>query len=192
MRWIVLCVMMMTSILCGPAWGQKKVLSAAYLKASIGAIDDRRSVTIRAEYLVDPGMTQAEGWRLRNKGYSRFSIRDPQTGALFESMYCKQESDVFWELLKAEGNKELTFHGEKGSGEDREGAIFVSRIDSVLLTPRAVARRIANVKEPETTPLRVTIVNEETGTRTVLTGVKRGTPVKVEGLAITVEDEPED
>jgi hypothetical protein len=191
MRWIVLCVMM-TSLLCGPAWGQKKVLSAAYLKASIGAIDDRRSVTIRAEYLVDPGMTQAEGWRLRNKGYSRFSIRDPQTGAVFESMYCKQESDVFWELLNAEGNKELTFHGEKGSGEDREGAIFVSRIDSVLLTPTAVARRIANAKEPETTPLRVTIVNEETGTRTVLTGVKRGTPVKVEGLAITVEDEPEE
>jgi hypothetical protein len=191
MRGIVLCVMM-TSLLCGPAWGQKKVLSAAYLKASIGAIDDRRSVTIRAEYLVDPGMTQAEGWRLRNKGYSRFSIRDPQTGAVFESMYCKQESDVFWELLNAEGNKELTFHGEKGSGEDREGAIFVSRIDSVLLTPTAVARRIANAKEPETTPLRVTIVNEETGTRTVLTGVKRGTPVKVEGLAITVEDEPEE
>ena len=191
MRWIVLCVVMTSLLYSRSAWGQKKVLSAAYLKASIGAIDDRRSVSIRAEYLIDPGMAQAEGWRLRNKGYSRFSIRDPQTGALFESMYCRQESDVFWQLLRAEENTVFTFHGDKGSGEDREDAIFVDRVDSVLLTPTAIARRIADQDEQEAAPpMRVTIVNEETGTRTVLTGIKRGTPVKVEGLTITVDDEP--
>jgi hypothetical protein len=107
-------------------------------------------------------------------------------------MYCKQESDVFWSLLKAEGNMPFTFHGEKGRGEEREDAIFVDRLASVLLTPRAIARRIASVEEPEKSPLRVTLVNDETGTRTVLTGIKRGTPVKVAGFTITVEDEPGD
>jgi len=182
----------MTSLIGTPAWGQKKVLSAAYLKASVGAINNRSSVTIRAEYLVDPGMVEAEGWTLRNKGFSRFSVRDPHTGAVFESMYCKQESDAFWRLLKAKQNTELTFHGEKGSGEDREGAIFVDRIENVLLSPSAIAQRIARTeKTADDRPLRVSIVNDETGLRTVLTNVKRGTPVKVEGLTITVEDEPE-
>lgn len=191
MRWIVLYAVIIASLLGSPAWGQKKVLSAAYLKASVGAINNRSSVTVRAEYLIDPGMVEAEGWQLRNKGFSRFSVRDPNTGVVFESMYCKQESDVFWRLLKAQENVELTFRGEKGSGEDREGAIFVDRVDSILLTPHAIAQRIAKTdKADEGGALRVSIVNDETGMRTVLTNVKRGTPVKVEGLTITVENEP--
>jgi len=183
----------MVSLLCGPAWGQKKkVLTAAYLRASIGALDNRSSVTVRGEYLVDPGMVEARERGLRGKGYSRFSIRDPKTGTVFTSMYCKQESDVFWQLLKSEGNTAFTFHGEKNRGEDREDAILVDRLESVLLTPKAIAERIANAAEQEETPLRVILENEETGTRTVLTGIKRGTPVKVEGFTITVENEPED
>ncbi len=192
MRWMILCVLLTTSLFCGPAWGQrKKVLTATYLRASIGAIAARSSVTVKGEYLIDPGMVEARESGLRGKGYSRFSIRDPQTGAVFDSMYCKQESNVFWSLLKAEGNMPFTFHGEKGRGEEREGAIFVERVESVLLTPSAIARQISSAEEPEKGPLRVILVNEETGTRTVLTGIKRGTPVKAEGFTITVEDEPE-
>jgi hypothetical protein len=169
---------------------QKKVLTAAYLRASMGAITDRTSVAIRAEYLVDPGMVEAIGRGLRNKGYSRFSIRDPKTGAVFNSMYCKQESDVFWQLLKSESNTLLMFRGEKSRGEDREDAIIVDRLDRILLAPKEIADRVAGVKPVEPTLLRVTLTDEETGIRTVLPGVERGKPVSIDGITITIEDQP--
>jgi hypothetical protein len=178
-------------MLAVPALAQKKVLTASYLRASIGAINDRSSVTIRGEYMIDPGMVEASGRGLRNKGYSRFSVRDPYTGARFDSMYCKQESDVFWRLLKAKENTLFIFQGEKGRGENREGAIFTDRLESVLLTPTELAERRAGKEAEPRKPLRVTLVKEESGLRTVLTAVERGKPYKIDGLTVIVEDEPE-
>ena len=172
------------------AWAQKKVLTAAYLKASISAIDDRSTVSILGEYRVDPGMAEAKGRGLRNKGFSRFSIRDPRTGAIFTSMYCKQESDVFWKLLRTRDNTRFTFRGEKGRGENREGAIFVDRLENVLLPPKVVAERVAGTEPVKNSQFRVIITNAETGVRTVLTRVDRGVPVRVDSLTILIEDEP--
>jgi len=187
-----LCVAVLVLGLAHGAWAQKKVLTAAYLRASIGALDERSSVIVRGEYLIDPGMIQSDGRALRNKGYSRFSIRDPQTGIQFSSLYCKQESDVFWALLKADANKLFTFYGEKGRGEQREGAIFVDRLEAVLMTPEEIANRgQEDAATSDEKPLRITITKDESGTRTVLTNVQRGSEVKVEGLTIVVEDEPD-
>ena len=191
MKRIVLVIAILIAGLVQSGWAQKKVLTAAYLRASVGALDERSSVVVRAEYLGSPGMVAAEGRGLRNKGFSRFSIRDPETGAVFDSMYCKQESDVFWRLLKSKTDALLVFRGEKSRGEDREDAIMVDRLENVLLSPSEVAARVAKeepveVKQPQ---LRVTLVDEETGVRTVLTHIERGTPVRVDGLMIVVEDE---
>ncbi len=190
MNRIVFWLIMLMMTFSHAGWAQKKALTAAYLKASIGAINDRSSVTILGEYLVDPGMVEAKGRGLRNKGFSRFSIRDPQTGISFNSMYCKQESDVFWTLLNTPSNTRFQFHGDKGRGENREGAVFVDRLKGVLLPPRQIAERVAKVEPVVQPPLRITLTNEETGLRSVLTNVKHGVPVKVENLTILVEDEP--
>lgn len=185
----LLVITILATGLTSSTWAQKKVITASYLRASIGAIDERSSVTIRGEYLLSPGMVEAAGRGLRNKGFSRFTIRDPQTGAQFDSMYCKQESDVFWQLLKTKENTAFTFHGKKGRGENREGAIFIDRLENVLLTPAAIARRVANTEPAPLPQLRITILNKETGLRTLLTNISRGESVMVDDLIITVEDE---
>ncbi len=187
---LLLAATILATGLTSSAWAQKKLITASYLRASIGAIDNRSKVTVRGEYLLIPGMVEASQRGLRHKGFSRFTILDPQTGAQFNSMYCKQESDVFWLLLKAKENTKYTFHGYKERGEEREGAIFVTRVENVLLTPSAIAHRVANTEVEPQPALRVTIVNKETGTRTLLTNVTRGEPVKVDNLTITIEDEP--
>lgn len=162
--------------------GQTKEISVAYLRAAVGAIGDRSSVQLNAVFLPDPGLVEATGNYLRGKGYSRFSVKDPQSGVVFTSMYCRQDSPAFRELINP-GSKVYRMSGYKDSGEQNEPSIFIT---GVVALPEKGGR----VGDEKSRTFRVIIRDNASSNRTELANVVLGQAYSVAGMTIQLEAEP--
>jgi hypothetical protein len=160
-------------------------LSVSYLRAALGSLEDRTSVSVLGEYVGESGMVEATGYYLRNKGYSRFTIQDPATGVAFGSIYCSHDSSVFNELLTVRGKKRYVFHGYKGTAEGRKDGFFVTSLTAVAV-PAAESPEVA--AGPRT--FRVTVIDQATSNRTVMVNVELGKPLNLMGSTLIIEAEP--
>ncbi len=179
-------------------WAQTRDYTPSFLRAAISSIRDRTPVTVTGEYMSTRSLVEARGTYLRGKGYSRFFVRDTENGAIFESMYCEQDSKAFSDLLAAQGRKVYTFSGHKERGEMREDAVIVTRVEWLrdITEPPAATAASPLLVAPAGAggapkPLRVTITNHSTSNRTVVANVVRGQAYTVDNLTVIVEDEPE-
>ena len=157
--------------------------SVQYLVAALGSIPNRAAISVQGAYSTQQGMVEARGSYLRNKGYSRLVITDPETGVQFSNAYCAHDSSVFNELLNVTGTRTFVFHGYKGRGEGREDAFFVTSLTAVAEAKPAPASDEAD----NARTFRVTIVDNETSVRTVLDGVELGKPFNLPGSILVIE-----
>lgn len=174
----------LVSLVGGEACAQRRDVTVQYLKAALGSIADRDRVSLDAEYSVEAGLTEARGSYLRNKGFSRFTVLDPVSGAEFGSAYCEHDSKVFNELLGVKEKKRFIFAGYKGKGEGREDAIFVTSV-----TPLSEPRQPPAKEKRQTTTYRVTMIDHVSSNRTVLVNIELGKRYNVMGTTLVLEDE---
>lgn len=165
---------------------QSKTVNVAYLRAAITAIDDRSKVRVTAKFDAASGLQIAERLWLRGKGFSRFKIIDPETGAMFEEMYCKHGSKVFETLIEATEDTIYTFTGERGRGDMRDPAIFVSDVREEFRSRRK--QQPVAPKGPRS--YRVVMTDLASSNRTVLVNVELGKPYNVFGTQLVIEEEP--
>jgi hypothetical protein len=168
------------------AVAQTRDVTVPYLRAAIGALPDRSRVTVKAKYDAASGLREATGRYLRSKGFSRFSIIDPETGVSFDSVYCEQDSKAFNQLLAVSEDGVFVFSGYRGRGEMKEDALFVTDVRAVL-TPRQSGPEQSDV--PEDT-YRVIVTDLVSSNRTVLTNVEPGKSYRFFGTEIVLEREP--
>lgn len=181
--WLGRMMAVVTLVAAETALSQEGSVSVGFLRAALGSISDRASVSVLGEYSGADGLVDARGTYLRNKGFSRFTIREPHTGVTFGSVYCAHNSPVFNELLGVKGTERFVFQGVKGRGEHKEDAVFVTSL-RVVRGPAAPA-------SVETAPQRftITIIEQATSNRTVMVNVELGKPVNLLGATLMVEEE---
>jgi hypothetical protein len=161
---------------------QTKEISVAYLRAAAGAIGDRSSVQLTAVFVRDPGLVEATGNYLRGKGFCRFSVKDPGSGVVFSSMYCRQDSQAFKELINA-GAKTYRMSGYKDYGEQNEPAIIVTGVE-------AFAEKGGKVSDEKSTrTFRVIIRSNSSSNRTELANAVLGQVYSVAGITFQIEEE---
>jgi len=169
--------------MAGAAIAQEKEYSVSFLRAAAGSLGDRAPVVVVGAYLANPGLLEAQGFYLRGKGFSRFSAKDTQTGAVFTSMYCDQNSKAFSDLVGSK-TKNYRFYGYKDRGEENESGFFVTRVEAIREAEKPAAA-------PTTAKsFRVTITDNATSNRTVVANVSPGQSYAVGGVTFKVEIEP--
>jgi hypothetical protein len=162
---------------------QTKEISVAYLRAAIGSLPDRAAVQLTALFLPEQGLLEASGSHLRGKGYCRFSVRDPRSGVIFASMYCRQDSPVFKELVASSGPQNYRFSGYKDYGEQNEPSIHVTSAEALAEKPV----RIPGEKGAKT--FRVILRDQAGSNQTELANVILGKTYNAAGITFTVEEE---
>lgn len=165
--------------------GQTKEVTVPYLRGAAGALADRATVTLEAVYKSEPGLVEATGRNLKGKGYSRFTLRDPQSQGTFTSLYCLQDSRVFKELVGIEGTKMVRISGFKDYGEDKEAAIFVTGVEVLDVPVKLVNADGASSGGT----FRIIIKDTTSGNRTVVANVVTGKVYKVDNLSVSIEAE---
>jgi hypothetical protein len=166
----------------GVASAQTKEISVSYLRAAIGSLDDRSSVQLNAVFMADPGLVDSTGNYLRGKGYSRFSVKDPRSGVVFTSMYCRQDSQAFKELINS-STKTYRLSGYKEYGEQKEPAIIVTGVVPSAEKGGAVSGG------PGARTFRVILVENASSNRTELANVALGQAYNVAGFTLQIEEE---
>ncbi len=181
------CVVLVAGLMMIPfgAQGQTKEVTVSFLRGAAGSLADRAAVTLEAVYVPEPGLVEAKGRNLKGKGFSRFTVRDPQSQGTFTSVYCSQDSRVFKELVEIEGAKMVRLSGYKDYGEDKEAALFVTGVE-VLNSPVKLVN--ADGASPGGT-FRVIIKDSTSGNRTVVANVVTGKVYKVDNLSLSIEAE---
>ena len=169
------------------ASAQIKDVTVPFLRAAASTLADRATVTFDAVYVPGSGMVEASGWTLRGKGISHFSVRDPQSSAVFTGMYCTQDSKAFKQLVAIEESKVVRITGYKGDGEGREAGIYATNVE-ILESP---VKKVEEAGDKLGKTFRVTVKDKETGTTTVLANVSLGKTYTVGGLTLMVEAETE-
>jgi hypothetical protein len=175
-------LLVMGLMIPGVVSAQTKDISVAYLRAAIGSLDDRSSVQLNAGFLPDPGLVEATEKNMRGKGYSRFTVKDPRSGVVFSSMYCRQDSQAFKELISG-GAKTYRLSGYKDYGEMNEPAIIVTGVGPYTEKPGAGGE----AKGAKT--LRVIIRDNVSSNRTELANAVLGQAYSVGGITIQIEEE---
>jgi hypothetical protein len=165
---------------------QSKTVNVAYLRAAITSIGDRTKIRVTAEFDAASGLNIAERLWLRGKGYSRFTIIDPESGATFEDVYCKHGSKVFETLIKATENTLFTFTGERGRGDMREPALFITDVREEY----RARRKEEPVAAQGPRSFRVVMTDLASSNRTVLVNVELGKPYNLFGTQLVIEEEP--
>jgi hypothetical protein len=185
-RWIPvpLLVLMVSPLL---ALAQQKEVSVAYLRAAMSSLSDRASIVVYATYLPDPGLVEAYGRYLRGKGYSRFSIKDPQTGAEFASMYCAHDSKAFKDLISVTTPTTFRFYGYKDNVETTQSGIFVESVEPYKEVPPE--ERPSTAPATAASRFRVTVTDNATSNRTVLADVKLGQSYNAAGVTLRIDSE---
>jgi len=166
---------------------QTREVSVPFLRAAIGSLADRTTVTLEAVYLPDPGLVESTGRYMRGKGFSRFSIRDPQSVGIFTSMYCAQDNKAFKELLTIQEPTRVRLYAYKDSGENSEAALLVTGME-VMAEP---VKKVMATQGKVNGPFRVTIKDTTSGTKTILTNVMVGKSYTIEGMTLMIELEKE-
>ncbi len=162
----------------------RKEYSPQYLRAALGSVRHNTPISVTGEFDAERGLRDMERY-LDGDAYSRFTIKDPETGFEFASMYCEHGSSVFKTLLEARGRKVFTFHGQRQTGDEQEHAFFASKVIFVREIKPEPGK-----KPSATTALRVTLTDTKTGQKTVVANVVKGQSYVVDDLTIVVEDEP--
>lgn len=176
-------------VLSSVSFAQRQELSVAYLRAAINSLPDRQPVMIYATFLPDPGLVQAANRYIRGgSGYSRFSIKDPQSGAEFSLMYCSHDSRAFKDLITVNEPKTFRFYGYKDDVEMFLTGIFVETVEPY--EEPIVEKKTASSSASRTGHIRITITDNVTSNRTVLADVTTGRSYVVGGVSISVEPEP--
>jgi len=181
----IVSLMVLTSV----SFGQRQELSVAYLRAAVNSLPDHQSVMIYATYLPEPGLVQAANRYIRGgSGYSRFSIKDPQSGAEFSSMYCSHDSKAFKDLISVTEPKTFRFYGYKDDVEMFLTGIFVEAVEPY--EEPIVEKTPVSLAASRRGHYRITITDNVTSNRTVLADVTTGRSYVVGGVSISVEPEP--
>lgn len=184
-----------------------KEVTVGYLQAAASSLTDQTEVTVTAVYPGVASLRDCHGLYLRNDGYSRFTIKDPQSKAVFDSMYVLQTTKAFPVLVKANGQRRMTFRGYKERGEDHDDAIFVTSVEdlgpagppagpapgTVTGSVTETATSDVGVLPAPTIPpraYRVTITDNATSNRTVIINIETNRPYTVNGTTVVVEQEP--
>lgn len=187
-RWLTgVAVAGLIAVCAGNLPAQARNVSVGYLRAALGSIQDRASISIEGRYSGKQGLKDARGSYLRSKGYSQFTIADAETGLTFDLAYCKHDSTAFNELLSVKGSKLYVFQGHKGSGEGRADAFFVTSVTPVRDSGPAEVEQEDRVKH-----FMVTIIDNATSNRTVMMNVELGKEFKMVGSTLIIEEEKED
>ncbi len=171
-----------------PALAQfRKEYTPQYLRAALGSIRHNTAIAVTGEFDVAHGLRDMKKY-LEGDAYSRFTIKDPETGFEFTSMYCEHDSSVFKTLLAVRGRKVFAFHGQRQAGDEQENGFLATR----LVFVREIKPEPEKKPPPKTTDgaLRVVITDSKTGQRTVVANVVKGQPYEVDNLTVVVEDEP--
>jgi len=184
----ILSVLMFTFlILPSGAAAQTKDVTVSFLRAASGSLPDRATVSFDAVFNADQGLVEAQGWNMKGKGLSRFSVKDPQSSVIFQNLYCNQDSKAFKELIKLSGTRIVHITGYKGDGERDEPFIFVTSIE-VLPTP---VKMITEEKRDATNTFRIVLKDNVSGAKTILANVVPGQSYTVDNLTLSLEPEKE-
>lgn len=172
-------------LLFGPVatHAQTKDVTVSFLRAAASSLPDRATVSFDAIFIAQQGMVEPQGWNMRGRRLSRFSVRDPQSPQVFANMYCSQDSKVFKELVGLDTNRMIHVTGYKDSGENNQPSIFVT---SVEVSPVPVGPAPDDTMTSARS-LRVVVKDTTSGTKTVLVNVVPGKTYSVDNLVITVE-----
>jgi len=168
-----------------PAAQAQRAVSVNYLRAALGALADRERISLEAVYVGSQGMDQATETPLRGKGYSRLTLRDPDSGATFDDVYCEHDSRVFNTLLSVQADTLFRFEAYKDDGERRRDAIFLTSATRVRTPPAETASPARAA--PRT--FRVTMIDHATSNRTVLVNIELGKPYNLMGATLLIEAE---
>lgn len=171
---------------------QREETTIRYLKAAVSSLPKNSTVTVTGEFMLTPGLREVQDVFLRSKGISRFSIRDPQTGDIFDGMYCAHDSPAFKDLLTARSRRLYRFTAYRDRGESRTEGVFVTRVELV--------RELRDDEDPlpAVTPaegpgmpgrFRVTLIEQASSNRSVLFNVEPGTAYTLNGFTIVIERE---
>jgi hypothetical protein len=178
---------MLGLLLCRATPARGKDVSVRYLRAAIGSIRDRAPLSFVAEYSAADGLTEVRHSYLRGKGFSRFTVRDPESGFTFDQVYCQKNAAVFRTLIELQEDTLYRFQGYKEQGEERADAVFVTSIEPVR-SREAESLRAAETAGPKT--YRLVLTDHITSNRTVLVNIELGKRYNLMGTTVVVEEEP--
>ena len=168
------------------ASAEQNDVNVAYLRAALSTIPDRGPVILLASYLPDPGLVEPQGRSTRRRGFVRFSVKDLKTGTVFGSMYCAQDSAAFKKLIAVTKPTAFRFRGYKDYGEANESGIFVDSVEPYAETSSSGESSPTDAARAETR-YRVTIVDNATSNRTVLSDVAMGRSYNAGGVTVRIE-----
>ena len=168
----------------------QKTVTVQYLNAALGTIEMRDRVSVTAIYVGSEGMEEAVKGTLRNKGLSRFYIKDQVSGAVFGFMYCDIKSSVFKTLIDINSDeKAFVFECVKSQGEDRRGALIVKSIRTARnVSPQSVAVSGPTARDSAPDKYRIIMINQATSNRTVTADVALGEKYDIMGHTIIIEN----
>ena len=187
----ILAVAVLFSLLGAITTGLAEKVTVKYLIAALGTLQVRDEVTVEGIYAGNLGMEEALRGPLRNKGLTRFAIRDPESGALFDLIYCEVGSAVFNTLIKINDEKPFVFEGRRIQGETRQGSILCTSVRTIRrpLTSVAVSTPAAggaNAERPQR--FRVIMIDGATSNRTVTADVKLNQRYEIMGNTVIIQD----
>ncbi len=187
----ILAVAVLFSLLGAITTGLAEKVTVKYLIAALGTLQVRDEVTVEGIYAGNLGMEEALRGPLRNKGLTRFAIRDPESGALFDLIYCEVGSAVFNTLIKINDEKPFVFEGRRIQGETRQGSILCTSVRTIRrpLTSMAVSTPAAGgamAERPQR--FRVIMIDGATSNRTVTADVKLNQRYEIMGNTVIIQD----
>ncbi len=165
-------------------------VSVKYLVAALGTLKIRDRISVTALYVGSDGMEEAVRGPLRNKGLTRFYIKDPASSAVFDLMYCEVGSAVFKTLIDInDDTKAFVFKGVKMQGENNRGSIIVKSVRIARNVPKPVS-----VNGPAATgstvpdKFRIIMINQATSNRTVTADVVLGEKYDIQGNTVIIQN----
>jgi hypothetical protein len=187
----ILAVAVLFSLLGAITTGLAEKVTVKYLIAALGTLQVRDEVTVEGIYAGNLGMEEALRGPLRNKGLTRFAIRDPESGALFDLIYCEVGSAVFNTLIKINDEKPFVFEGRRIQGETRQGSILCTSVRTIRRPLTSVAVRTpaaggAIAERPQR--FRVIMIDGATSNRTVTADVKLNQRYEIMGNTVIIQD----
>ncbi len=165
-------------------------VSVKYLIAALGTLKIRDRISVTALYVGSEGMEEAVRGPFRNKGLTRFSIKDTTSSSVFDLMYCEVGSSVFKALININDNtKAFVFEGVKMQGENNRGSIIVKSVRIVRNVPKPVSVN-GPAATGSTTPdkFRIIMINQATSNRTVTADVVLDEKYNIQGNTVIIQN----
>ena len=175
---------------CSSLMALPEKVTVKFLIAALGTLQIRDEITVEGIYAGNLGMSEALRGPLRNKDLTRFAIRDPGTGAVFDLMYCHVDSDVFKKLIKIDDEKPFVFEGRRIQGETRQGSILCTAVRTMHRPLTSVGVSAPSGSGPAAPPqrFRVIMIDGVTSNRTVTADVQLNQRYDIMGHTVILQD----